>query len=369
MTPPTPAALLGIGRKIHRSSVADREVNRRGFLVGLAGMCGALAVSGSTACTRPSFHRRVGVSIPYEAEILNEFYSDIKEKPIILTRNSVSSWSMPRETFSNKTIAIELFIAQGFGGVFILCCRWHGSYRRSRAGEGCLHFQSQRDADYRVHAEYRARPAHRWVQRGEVCCTVDQRKTRRQGRSRDIGQSDGLAVMSGTQGLKDGLRQNCPGAVLVGEVEANTVDTGAAAGANLLQAHPNIAVILAFSDDPGVGAYTAALEAGRKDRNRFFVGSADGTRLGMEKSPKAALSVLRLLFLFFQCNPGDSPSGSLPSREKVAPTRIMGSKLVTKENVEEFDRISHNPRAPEWAHFYTDPEVMRYSDVPLTTPE
>jgi hypothetical protein len=42
---------------------------------------------------------------------------------------------------------------------------------------------------------------------------------------------------------------------------------------------------------------------------------------------------------------------------------------VTRENVEEFDRISHNPRAPEWAHFYTDPEVMRYSNVPLTTPE
>jgi len=54
--------------------------------------------------------------------------------------------------------------------------------------------------------------------------------------------------------LKDGLRQNCPGAVLVGEVEANTVETGAAAAANLLQAHPNIAVLLAFSDDPGVGA-------------------------------------------------------------------------------------------------------------------
>jgi hypothetical protein len=46
----------------------------------------------------------------------------------------------------------------------------------------------------------------------------------------------------------------------------------------------------------------------------------------------------------------------------------MGSKLVTRDNVDQFDRISRNAQAPEYAHFYTDPEVMRYSDVPLTTP-
>jgi hypothetical protein len=55
--------------------------------------------------------------------------------------------------------------------------------------------------------------------------------------------------------------------------------------------------------------------------------------------------------------------------ERVPPTRIMRSQLVTWENVAEFDRISRNPQAPEYAHFYTDPDVMRYSEIPLTTPQ
>ena len=55
--------------------------------------------------------------------------------------------------------------------------------------------------------------------------------------------------------------------------------------------------------------------------------------------------------------------------EAVAPTRIMRSQLVYAENVREFERISRSPLAPEYEHFYTDGTVMRYSDVPLTTPE
>src|SRR5260370_1352545 len=90
-------------------------LNRRGFLVGLVGMCGALAVS----CTRPSFHRRVGVSIPYEAEILNEFYSDMKREAAHLDQELRLVLVDAEGDFFKQTIAIELFIAQGFGGVFM----------------------------------------------------------------------------------------------------------------------------------------------------------------------------------------------------------------------------------------------------------
>jgi len=47
----------------------------------------------------------------------------------------------------------------------------------------------------------------------------------------------------------------------------------------------------------------------------------------------------------------------------------MSSKLVTKDNVEKFDLISRSAQSPEYAHFYSDPQVMRYSNVPLTTPQ
>jgi ABC-type sugar transport system substrate-binding protein len=371
MTPPIPATLLGIGRKMHRSSVADRELNRRGFLAGLAGMCGAVALSASTACNRPSFHRRVGVSIPYEAEILNEFYSDMKREADHLDQELRLVLVDAEGDFFKQTIAIELFIAQGFGGVFmfVLPDGMDKIVAHAREKGVCIFNHSatpitgctqnivldQHIAGYNV-----GKYAAQWI-------------NEKRGGKAEVGILANLTdsqLIVRTQGLKDGLRDNCPGAVLVGEVEANTVDTGAAAGANLLQAHPNIAVILAFSDDPGVGAYTAALEAGRNDRSKFFVGSADGTRLGMEKVAEGGIYQCCAFFFFsFSATQAIRDLDRCLRGEKVAPTRIMGSKLVTKDNVAEFDRISHNPRAPEWAHFYTDTEVMRYSDVPLTTPE
>jgi len=371
MTPPLPASLLGIGRKQYRLAEADRELNRRGFLVGMAGICGAVAMSGSIACSRPSFRRRVGVSIPYEAEILNEFYSDMKREAAHLDQELRLVLVDAEGDFFKQTIAIELFIAQGFGGVFmfVLPDGMDKIVAHARAKGVCIFNHSatpitgctqnivldQHIAGYNV-----GKYAARWI-------------IEKLGGKAEVGILANLTdsqLIVRTQGLKDGLRENCPGAVLAGEVEANTVDTGAAAAANLLQAHPNIAVILAFSDDPGVGAYTAALEAGRNDRNRFFVGSADGTRLGMEKVAEGGIYQCCAFFFFsFSATQAIRDLDRCLRGEMVPPTRIMGSKLVTKDNVEEFDRISHNPRAPEWAHFYTDPDVMRYSDVPLITPE
>jgi ribose transport system substrate-binding protein len=371
MTRPIPASLLGIGRKLSRSPAADRELNRRGFLVGLAGMCGVLAVSGSTACVRPSFHRRVGVSIPYEAEILNEFYSDMKREASHLDTALRLVLVDAEGDFFKQTIDIELFIAQGFGGVFmfVLPDGMDRIVAHARAKGVCIFNHSATPItgctqnivlDQHIAGYHVGMFAARWI-------------NEKLGGKAEVGILANLTdsqLIVRTQGLKDGLRENCAGAVLVGEVEANTVDTGAAAAANLLQAHPNIAVLLAFSDDPGVGAYTAALEAGRNDRTRFFVGSADGTRLGMEKVAEGGIYQCCAFFFFsFSATQAIRDLDRCLRGEKVAPTRIMGSKLVTKENVEEFDRISHNPRAPEWAQFYTDPDVMRYSDVPLTTPE
>jgi ribose transport system substrate-binding protein len=371
MTPPIPATLLGIGQKMNRSLPADRELNRRGFLAGLATMAGAIAISAGTSCGPRTLHRRVGVSIPYEAEILNEFYSDMKREADHLDTELRLVLVDAEGDFFKQTIAIELFIAQGFGGVFmfVLPDGMDRIVAHAREKGVCIFNHSatpitgctqnivldQHIAGYNV-----GKHAAKWI-------------NEKHGGKAQVGILANLTdsqLIVRTQGLKDGLRENCPGAVVVGEVEANTVDAGAAAGANLLQAHPNIAAILAFSDDPGVGAYTAALEAGHRDRNTFFVGSADGTRLGMEKVAEGGIYQCCAFFFFsFSATQAVRDLDRCLRGENVAPTRIMGSKLVTKDNVEEFDRISHNPRAPEWAHFYSDPEIMRYSEVPLTTPE
>jgi ABC-type sugar transport system substrate-binding protein len=352
---------------------ADRAINRRGFLAGLAGACGAFAFAGATSCSRAgdrSFHRRIGISIPYEAEILNEFYADMRreaEKPGTDLRLVLVD---AEGDFLKQTIDIELFIAQGFGGIFMFVLPEGMDQIVARAREkgvcvfnhsaspitGCTQniVLDQHIAGYQVGSF-----AARWI-------NENLNGTAEVGLLTNLTDPE-LIVRS--QGLKDGVRENCPGARVVGEVEANTVDRGASASANLLQAHPKISVLLAFGDDPGVGAYTAALEAGRHDRSRFFVGSADGTRLGMEKVAEGGIYQCCAFFSFsFSATQAVRDLARCLRGEKVPPTRIMGSKLVTRDNVDQFDRISRNAQAPEYAHFYTDPEVMRYSDVPLMTP-
>jgi ABC-type sugar transport system substrate-binding protein len=353
------------------TTIAETGSSRRVFLSRLAGACGLLVLPELLACNRTSFHRRVGVSIPYDAEILNEFYSDMKIESRYLQKPLHLVLVEAQGDFLKQTIDIQLFIAQGFGGVFMFVLPYgmEQVIAQAHAKGVCIFNHSampitgctqnivldQHAAGYQV-GSYAAQ----WI-------------NQELGGKADVGIlanfTDSQLVVR-TRGLKDGLQQNCSGVKIVGEVEANTVDAGAAAAANLLQAHPNISAILAFGDDPGVGAYAAALEAGRRDRNRFFVGSADGTRLGMEKVGEGGIYHCCAFFFFsFSATQAVRDLDRCLRGEHVPPTRIMGSKLVTAANVHEFERISHNPRAPEYAHFYSDPAVMRYSDVPLTTPE
>jgi ribose transport system substrate-binding protein len=318
-----------------------------------------------------SFRRRIGISIPYEAEILSEFYADMKlqaDKPETDIRLVLVDAD---GDFLKQTIDIELFIAQGFGGVFMFVLPEGMDQIVARARDkgvcvfnhsaspitGCTQniVLDQHRAGYQV-GSYAAQ----WI-------------NEKLGGRADVGLLTNLTdpeLIVRSQGLKDGVKNNCPGARVVGEVEANTVDRGAAAAANLLQAYPNIAVLLAFGDDPGVGAYTAAIEAGHHDRDRFFVGSADGTRLGMEKVEEGGIYQCCAFFFFsFSATQAVRDLARCLSGEKIPPTRIMRSKLVTRENVAEFDLISRNPQAPQYAHYYSDPEVMRSSDVELKTPQ
>jgi ribose transport system substrate-binding protein len=348
---------------------SERQLDRRQFILGMAA-ASSFALSGSAACTRVPLRRRIGISIPYEAEILNEFYADMKreaQKPEIdLQLVLIDAGG----DFVKQSMDIEMFIAQGFGGVFMFVLP-EGLDRivaLAKAKGVCLFNHSaspvtgctqnivldQYEAGYKVGSF-----AAQWI------------REKRDGKA-EIGLLTNLTdpeLIVRSRGIKEGVRKNCPGSVFVGEVEANTPDRGASAAANLLQAHPNISVFLAFGDDPGVGAYAAALEAGKKDPDTFFVGSADGTRLGMEKVAEQGVYQCCAFFFFsFSATQAVRDLARCLRGEQVAPTRTMGSKLVTKENVAEFERISRNPQAPEYAHFYTDPSVMRYSDVALTTP-
>ena len=356
------------------SGQANTTVSRRRFLAGLAGTVGSatlFAVSGCKGAAGSSFHRRVGISIPYEAEILNEFYADMKREAELPGIDLRLMLVEAEGDFLKQTIDIELFIAQGFGAVLMFVLPQGLDQAIARAKEkgvyvfnhsaspitGCTQniVLDQHAAGYQVGSH-----AAEWINENL-------------GGKADVGLLTNLTdpeLIVRSQGLKDGLRQHCPGARVVGEVEANTVERGSAAAASLLQANQNISVLLAFGDDPGVGAYTAATEAGHRDRSRFFVGSADGTRLGMEKVAEGGIYHCCAFFFFsFSATQAVRDMARCLRGQPIAPTRVMGSKLVTKQNVEDFERISRGAQQPEYQHYYSDASIMRFSEIPLTTPE
>ena len=172
-----------------------------------------------------------------------------------------------------------------------------------------------------------------------------------------------------TQGVIDGVTENAANAVIVGQVEANTIELGSAGAANLLQANPDIKMFLAFSDDSGFGAYTAAREAGKEDPNEFFIGSADGTNLVLDEIAKGGIYQATWSYLFpYSSTQWMRDMQRCLRGEEIPPTRVQKGLLVTAENLEEVQRIVAGPQDPDFQYLYDDPNVMEYSDEPLTTP-
>src|SRR5205085_9175933 len=129
-------------------------------------------------------------------------------------------------------------------------------------------------------------------------------------------------------------------------------------------------VILAFSDDGGLGAFQAATEAGKTDPDKFFLGSADGTNLVFDKIQEGGIYQATWSYLFpFSAVQWERDMEKCLRGEKVPPTRTELGRLVTKANLAEVRTMVTNPLDPSVQKFYSDPAVMKYSDTPLTTPK
>jgi ABC-type sugar transport system substrate-binding protein len=172
-----------------------------------------------------------------------------------------------------------------------------------------------------------------------------------------------------TQGMKDGLLENSPRSRIVGEVHGHSIELGASGAANLLQAHPGISVLLAHADDPGFGGYTAAMEAGHQDPQKFLVASCDGTKLVLDKVGERGIYQATWSYLFpFSATAAMRDIIRCLRGQKVPPTRTQVGRLVTQTNVDTIRAVGSDPQAAEVQQYYGDPTVMRYSDEPLATP-
>jgi ABC-type sugar transport system substrate-binding protein len=165
-------------------------------------------------------------------------------------------------------------------------------------------------------------------------------------------------------GMQAAMKKYAPGATLVGSVFAQLETEGATAAGNLLQAHPDLAMILSAGDDPGLGAYTAATAAGKTSSSDFFIGSCDGNAENISKIQAGGIYQADSNFLFpFSAVAVARDMEKYFRHQYVYPTRIIKPLTVVKSNAAKIAAL--NPFDPKNASLYA--AQFKYSKVALKT--
>jgi ABC-type sugar transport system substrate-binding protein len=184
-----------------------------------------------------------------------------------------------------------------------------------------------------------------------------------------------LANLSDSEGVKrtseaiKTVKASFSNTKLAGQVySVDKTGSGAAGTSNLLQANPDINMILCFNTVTGKEAIQAATEAGRTDRNKFFLGMAD-TEEETQKLIASGKSIVQANWgALFEISAVLMIRDSLAfaKGEKIMPTRGLGGRLLTNPtNVAAFQKIAKNPLAKSVAGAYKDKTLVRYSSKAL----
>lgn len=180
--------------------------------------------------------------------------------------------------------------------------------------------------------------------------------------------TDPQLVLRGN-GFVDALKKLAPGAQIVGQAPAQTTPQGGSAASNLLSAHPGIKVILSASDDPGVGALSAAREAGHTDPRQFLLGSCDGSDRVLGYIKSGGIYQVTWDFLFpFSAVQMERDIESFLRGEKLKPTRLDPGILITASNLSSISELSNNPTS-KGALAIIKKYMTTYSDHALQTDE
>lgn len=164
------------------------------------------------------------------------------------------------------------------------------------------------------------------------------------------------------------VKAKLPSAKLAGQAQGIDTPTGAKASANLLSAHPDINMLLTFNTLGGLSALTSATHAGKTDRNKFFLGTAD--------SEDATLKLIAGQKSIYQANWGAFFPASMVLMAKdgiakmagksIRPTRLIyGLTITTPEQANSFGTITFDPLNPKYAYVFT--KYFKYLDVKSVT--
>lgn len=360
------------------------DVSRREFLrlsgltlggVALAGALGGTGFAGTTAraaagARQPLNDKLVGISTPINIQILAEFFQDMRDQAKlpgngekIIVRNSDGDDSKQQ----NQVQTMVKLGADAIAGFVAPTSGWE-NLTKEITGDGIgmfchsaspVRYMTQNVGLDQFAAGYGLGTyAAGWLRKN----------------TGGTGQVGILAILNDPQlrlrsdGMKAALKKFAPNAKIVGEVAAQKQEEGAAGAANLLQANSQLAMILSSGDDPGLGAYTAAKEAGKTSSTEFFIGSCDGTEAVLTEMAKKGIYQATWSFLFpYSATQFQRDIEKFLRGQKVAPTRIMQGVLVTSANLAQHAKLNSRPLAP--ANQWVYKRRMKYSNYQLKTGE
>jgi ribose transport system substrate-binding protein len=357
------------------------ERRRRTFLKVTGAAAGSLLLPALYGCSKspatnsdgaPLAGKRIGIASPHKVEILNDLYAAMRREAE-RSAPGVEVVIVDGENDPMKQLQdMESFIAQGYDAVFFL----------APPSPGLEEIVARGIAAGVVMVSHGASPATGATQN----IVLDQHESGRQvglfaatwinekrgghGEVGVLGNSADPLLELRAQGMKDGLAEGCQGAKVVAEVHGHSIELGASGAANMLQAHPKICALLSHADDPGLGCFTAATEAGRRNPDEFLVASCDGTNMVLEKIAEGGVYQATWSYLFpYSATAAMRDILRALSGKTIKPTRMQIGRLVTLENIAAIRQMSEDPQAAENQKHYDDPSIMRYDRQPLLSPE
>jgi ribose transport system substrate-binding protein len=314
--------------------------------------------------------KRVGVASPITVEVLKEFYDDMRRQAKLAGNGEKIVVVDAGGDAVKQHTQVDAFVAQKYDAIlfFLLSVEgWDQATAKAKKGNiGTFNHSASAlggitqnvGLDQTAGGYGPGQFAAQWINQnhgGEASVGV-------------LGILNDPQLKLRSQGFVAALKKYAPKAKVVGTVHAQTRDVGASAAASMLQAHSDIKVIYAAGDDPGLGAFTAATEAGHSDPKDFLVASSDGTDASFEQIQKGTIYQANWTFLFpFSAVQIERDIEKYLRGQAVKPTRIMSGQLVTKANLAKIQKLQANPLAP--ANKWVFAQKMRYSNYRLKTNE
>jgi ribose transport system substrate-binding protein len=321
-----------------------------GAILILATACGGSSSSSSSA---PLAGKRIGVSMCCQVGLLDQFVLNIKNAAKQTGRGetitSVNAAGDPAKQLND----VETFIGQHFDAVM--------TTEQSDAGWANLVVKAH--ASHIIFTNHSAPPdagadlniLYPHYQSG-VLNGTDAGKWL-QTNQNGVGAAgisittDNAGLLARSHGFEDGLKSVIP-AIKIYEAAANKGDDadGARAGANLLQAHPDIKIFFGWNEPVALGMLTAATEAGRKDPKSFYIGAPDASPTAFQKildgtpmqavaAPNFSFTTTLWLYLTERAMMG----------QKIPHTGLIGVLMVNKDNAKDQIAAQTNPLDPKYS--------------------